>query len=116
VRVIEKHVRAQRDIAWLKVSPPAATVQPSHIERQFDNRYGVAVHRFDYADPNSRIISQLRAASIGISTRRRVISNAALAESVDVEISDAGNLLPLTDGANRAVLPSLQGTAITTMK
>jgi hypothetical protein len=96
VRVVERHAGSSPDIGALKILPPRGVgVRESRIVRQFDAPHGIVVHTFYYDKPDSTLIARLKAAEIGIVTRQAAHSGAMQAEPIQVEISEAGKLLPL---------------------
>jgi hypothetical protein len=99
VRIVERHAGSTPDIGELKILPPRGdSVRAARIVRQFDALHGIVVHTFYYDSSDANLIARLKESEFDIVTRQAAQSGAMQAEPLVIEISEAGQLLPLTGG------------------
>ncbi len=98
LRVVERHDSRSTDMGTLKIFPPLGNdVRPARIVRQFDEEHGLVVHSYYYPQDDPNLVDRLKTAEIGIAARTEANRDALrlATEAALVEISDAGNLIPL---------------------
>jgi hypothetical protein len=97
VRLVERRQkRANAESRLRLLYPPLGDTRPDRVVRQFDDRNALAVHWFDFADPDEARLARITSAEVAIAPGRAVRANAMHAEPVVVSLSEAGTLLPLT--------------------